>query len=229
MAAECIAAAILGIVFRRVRLWGRWVVSFAVVAIGVSVEAADAASNDAIDAGTTAWRIPANDGVNCLYLFLRLQGCSVSYDDILRQRARNIGELRDLARNYGLPAEVYRCGPANLSGEDFPVISHFDASGDAGAGEFVLVVGTGINRGKPKWLLVRGGSVVMEDWPDDDFRRAWSGCFLACERQSRWRSSLIGLGGGIFLVVGYAGWRWARRPCGARLAGTTGLPSGAMG
>ncbi|AGA28494.1 cysteine peptidase family C39 domain-containing protein [Singulisphaera acidiphila] len=132
-----------------------------------------------------AWRRPGCDGINSLYLFLRHHGVSVSYDELSEQlggcdRAANLRDLRDVARQYGLNAVVVQVDLRSLARGPLPGIALLDSSREKGS-YFVLVSGA-----SPSEVdYIDGGFVT---WNKDDvevFLRKWRGFILLVQDEHR--------------------------------------------
>lgn len=147
------------------------------------------------------WRTPQHDAVNCLYLLLRLSDRQIEYTDVKESLRASEGqvsfaELRDAAGSLGQATELYQCGPDDLAGDRLPVISLIENPTGRG-GVFVLLIGFDGSQ----WHYINGATATIEEMPIDDFRRHWSGCFLA--RRSGGNMWAMSIGGGMLVIVGY--------------------------
>lgn len=147
------------------------------------------------------WRLPANDGIHCLYLQLRTMGYTSSYDQFRQVIPANPGpqQIRDLA---GLAQQLsFGLVPVRLTLEELkslhtPVTGYFEREGPS-TGYFALIVrdmGSDV-------LVVDGGSVMPAPVPQDTFRRTWSGYALVPAQPDRRGTTLRTM-----LTVGLASW-----------------------
>jgi predicted double-glycine peptidase len=149
------------------------------------------------------WRRPGADGLNCLYLQLRLLGHGVDYrdlDKVVRPKSQptSLATLEAAAGRCGLPARVRRCTPGDVATLPLPVIAHLDDPG--GGGRFVLLFG----EGGGKYGVIDGATATIKEVPADEFRRAWSGHVLVPDTDTSpaWPWSLSA---GVLVLAVYAG------------------------
>ncbi len=159
------------------------------------------------------YRIPANDGVNSLYVFLGCHGCPAEYPDLLAQLSQSDGtgvsllKLRDVARAAGLETQVHKCRPNDLPSLPLPTLAYLDSPGGEAygpgvfAGGFVLILGT-IGQ---SFQVFRGADASLVLVSKDNFRRDWSGYVLVCtsDRDSACVSFILGA----VAVALYGAWR----------------------
>lgn len=158
--------------------------------------AARAGSGDAVKSGSRmeigsakdlkgAWRRPGCDGINSLYLLLKHHGVSVSHEELSERlggcdRAANLRDLRDVARQFGLNAVVVQGDLRSLARGPLPGIALLDSSREKGS-YFVLVCGA-----TPSEVdYIDGGFVT---WNKDDvevFLRKWRGFVLLVQDKHR--------------------------------------------
>lgn len=127
------------------------------------------------------WRGADRDGMNCLYLQLRLLGYRGSYGSYLDAIRQHL-PLRDFT---GLSAAARACGvsvaPARLTLQELqtarlPVICYIEQSDDR-HGQFVLWAGLADSSAREA-ALVLGGPTLLVREDMDVFRREWSGVAL---------------------------------------------------
>ncbi len=172
--------------------------------VKAQTDAATPSSNAAIQAVEGAWRSVHHDGINALYLLLKLNGSTVSYSELeqacrSRQSRLNLVDLRTIASRFGLKAVIRRSNPEDLARMQRPVLTLFEDS--VKGGRFVLLVGLG----KDGCTYIDGATVRIQKITRDDFRRYWASVVLeTTEDSSQWH---IALGVGIPILALY--W-WVR-------------------
>ncbi len=150
----------------------------AVLSVAQNIARAGSTSVAGQTSKTGLWRVPNNDGINCLYLQLRAMGYGGSYENFISRTAGLIGDdsatgLAEIARREGFNLVPVQLSMNELSHFGMPVICHIEDSGTE-RGMFCLFVGAG----NGSVDLVQGGSVSWTQLPRETFERAWSGCVL---------------------------------------------------
>jgi hypothetical protein len=185
------------------------------VAILCVVLAVGQASSQARESGTdpSRWRRPERDGVNCLFLQLRLLGYDGTYEQVVAavpggaERA-SLGALARAARRLGLELAPTKLTFAELSALRSPVVILFEES-EVGRGGFHLLVELTPSQAH----LVEGSLIARGEWmPIDRFRRGWTGFALVPVPRSPWWGLGLGtvLGAATAVSAGCA-WSGARR------------------
>jgi hypothetical protein len=163
------------------------------------------------------WRVTRNCGINCLYLYLKLNGIQADYDDLLRTipieaRGTRLVDLRKAAAARGAEVALMQSTPDELSKLPMPLIAHMERPEGEG-GHFVLILAVHATN-----VEVIDGSTAVRQWIKvDEFRRRWSGYLLGPRTDSNARgialASMIGFG----CVLGYVAVShpWRARACGA--------------
>lgn len=166
------------------------------------------------------WRVAEHDGLNCLYLLLRLADSRVEYGDLLALSANattrrlSLDHLQRAARELGMETAVTKRRPTYHTPAHLPLIAHIDGARPDG-GEFVLVVG----RSRSKLRIVRGGTMTLADVSMDEFLRDWSGFVLERAAGSLVRVAFAAAGAGFWLIGLYLSVRRARaRPLAGPIA-----------
>jgi ABC-type bacteriocin/lantibiotic exporter with double-glycine peptidase domain len=150
-------------------------------------------------------RTPRNDGLNCLYLILRLFEKPPRYEDLRAALApgpdgNNLAEIRTAARSAGLKTRVVKSTPDALRRGPFPMIAALDDPAE-NSGRFVLLVGLA----EDKCILIDGGYALLKQVTIDDFRRNWSGYVLVAEPGSR-ATAYVSVGVGVVALAAYGAW-----------------------
>jgi ABC-type bacteriocin/lantibiotic exporter with double-glycine peptidase domain len=156
------------------------------------------------DSLPSIWRRNDNEEVNCLYLFLRLNGHAIDYHTVLRQMS-TYGPLSGLqgivrgANTLGLNCQIIKCTPEDLKKLPLPVIGYFDHP-EATGSHIDLILGVTPDR----CSLCTGGHVMLNELSMDDFRRRWTGFVVTANPASGvWREYLAGILIGVSLA-----WMW---------------------
>ena len=151
------------------------------------------------------WRIPRNDGLNCLYLQLAILGHRVDFAQLERSVQPERGSvtlltLKQAAERHGISVRVRQRSPDDLKRLPMPVIALMEDPRRGGA--FVLVC----QLDEQHCRLITGSTATYSEMPIDDFRHAWSGFVLEpAPDGGSWLRALVG---GPVLIAGYCGWRW---------------------
>jgi hypothetical protein len=124
------------------------------------------------------------DGSNATWFFINLNARShVSLDDVRLNSPRSLGEIHRLATALGCPTDAVKLNYAELCAlHAQPVVLLRHAT--EGPGQFAIVLEA--HAGSVD--LLRTGSIEVEEFDEDDFRRIWTGHALisirpAIERQ----------------------------------------------
>jgi len=120
------------------------------------------------------WRTARNDGLNCLYLQLRLLGYEEPFEVYLREALRRKvpGDLKSLAsfaEQLGFKLQPARLTMRELERMKSPVTVHLEREHPAG-GYFVLVQ----QLAKHHVVVVDGPSATFRVFSRDLFRRQWT-------------------------------------------------------
>ena len=143
------------------------------------------------DVQTGIWRVPGNDAINSLYMFIRVRGFSKSYETFLSQVQRTrenptMRSLRDTSSDLGYPAEVVKASFDELLEPTFPTpaVLFFDRSGSE-FGKWHLL----LHANKQQVAILTGDTMVIDIIDVDRFRTDWSGYALV----SRARASAMSI------------------------------------
>lgn len=186
LVASALIVAFAGVTVRQMRTKRRGAAR-AELFVAVLIIATARVASGAPATSRSTWRVAERDGLNCLYLLLKTYSVGVRYTALEREVSGRtkprLGmlQLRDAAAAHGLETEIRRWTPAELSECAFPVVLHLDsdrAGQRLGDGEFVLWLGQGSFSGRATHTVLRGGSALLEQCPDELLRRCWSGYAL---------------------------------------------------
>lgn len=150
------------------------------------------------------WRLPENDGINCLYMQMRLLGYGGSYDELRSQALdagnfQTLGSLAMMAKRVGFHVASMKLTASGLISMTGPVIVHMEDEG-IGSGAFCLFQGgAGQSVG-----LIEGSSVRWIDVPRDRFNRAWTGYALVPKKTATGWLKLVRRWAAV-LLIGYVG------------------------
>jgi hypothetical protein len=198
---------------------GRFAAMFVFLVIGAASGAASAPSSDA-----SLWRSPARDGVNCLYLQLRLLGYTGTYEKVVEAVPGgadwpSLGALAQAARRLGFDLVPVKLNMTELSSLRSPVVILFEDA-ELGHGRFHLLLGF-----SPSTAHLVDGKLITRyeiDMPMDQFRRGWTGLALVSRSNASWQGRWIGvtIGGIVAGAIVWLACRYARRR--QRLANISG-------
>lgn len=148
------------------------------------------------------WRCPEYDGVNCLYLQLRLLGYTGTWEEVIAavpggaERA-SLSGLAKAARRLGFPLLPAKLNMAELSTLSSPTVILFEEK-EVGRGRFHLLVKLFPSQAH----LVDGGFITRgELMPIDRFRRGWTGFALVPRSASPVAGTLARLVLGVVTAV----------------------------
>lgn len=154
------------------------------------------------------------DGLNGLYLFLRLHGSQVGRPQVEkhlppRSSATSLEDLRVAAAVLGLPAVIYRCTPEKLATLPLPALVYIESDTSEGGGFSLLL---SVDDQQDTVTLLMAGTVVFARMTTDEFARSWSGfLMLPRARRSPTLFGPIGLAvGPLALLVGVFVWYHSR-------------------
>jgi hypothetical protein len=173
------------------------------------------------------WRCLGRDGVNCLYLQLRLLGYAGTYEEVVAAvpggpEQANLGGLAEAASRLGFALVPAKLTVAELASLGSPTVILFEET-DLGRGRFHLLVGLSSSQA----YLVDGGFIRHgEQMPIDRFRRGWTGFALVPRSASPWPGRVLGMAAGAVLA-GTAGWL-ARRAARTSQRLPSALPGGTL-
>lgn len=147
------------------------------------------------------WRLPENDGINCLYIQLRLLGYSGSYDTFLRQALdarsfQTMESLAILAKQAGFHLVPKKLTASELSNMACPVLVHIEDEG-IGSGSFCLF----LDSTERSALLINGSYVGLAEITLDRFKRAWTAYALVPQKTTDWLT--LARRGGALLLISY--------------------------
>jgi hypothetical protein len=132
--------------------------------------------------GTLAsWRLPCNDGINCLYIQLRLLGYSGDYEALWRQISggnplQTLESLALAAGQVGFKLRSRKLTFSELTSARKPMIVHMEEEGVASSGFSLFLFGT-----PQSVALIEGPSARYIETPVGHFGRAWTGYALVPE------------------------------------------------
>jgi hypothetical protein len=154
--------------------------------------------------GPAPWRRPERDGVNCLYLQLRLIGYTGRYQEVVTavpaaaERA-SLDGLARISRRLGFELVPAKLTVAELASLGSPTVILFDEPGLDG-GRFHLLLGLSRDHAD----LVDGTLITRRPLTIslDQFRRGWTGFALVARSRSPWPGRGLGASIGALAVAG---------------------------
>jgi len=173
------------------------------------------------------FRMPENDGANCLYLQLRLLGYTEHYERFSEElpaakESVNLATLTQVGRKLGFRMAPVKMNVTELVDAGAPVIVYFEKGG-IGRGQFHLFLG--IDQTDTQVALINGAYVKREWMSRDQFRRGWTGYGLIARPGIDWElwtrrgaTALVVFGAGVWLALRAGNWsrsamlRTRRRP-----------------
>lgn len=167
---------------------------------------ASTASIDGREISFKPWRSPANGGINVLYCYLRVNGISCEYSDLIKEQSseseakrHTVSTLAKIASSKGLPLRPFSLTMDELNSCAKPVIVHMDGeTPDAGA--FLLLINM-----NDEVYFINGPSATLQSMSRENFRRVWSGIALLPvpnrKRESFWGIAGVCIGVIIFLCT----------------------------
>jgi len=189
-----------------------WVGRFWTILVLLAIGQADGVAGE--PGGDFAhWRSPERDGVNCLYLQLRLLGYTGTYEEVVAAMPGgaawpSLGTIAQAAKRLGFGLVPVELTMAELASRNSPTIMLFEEA-ELGHGRFHLLLGFS----STKAVLVKGEFVTRFEMPIDQFRRGWTGFALVPPLRSPWPGRFLGVMLGA-MTAGTAVWcvrRSARR------------------
>ncbi len=136
--------------------------------------------------GSTIWRCPGNDAINCLYCYARINGASLTYNELLDAQkalgtnANTVRSLTVLSKKFGFPLRPVQQTPDELLSTVRPVIVYVDG-GVANTGAFFLLM----NGDKSSVDYLFGQTATNHGMSWEEFRHTWSGIALVPEAGRR--------------------------------------------
>ncbi len=132
----------------------------------------------------STWRQGGFDAVTSLYIFFRIEGIPVQYQDLatdnrLRRRC-SFANVLSVARELGANVSLRKCTITELQRMPLPLLLHLDSDRDSSGGEFVVL----INRSGESWISVRGSSGTIHTLKHDELFRHWSGYVMNTNRHT---------------------------------------------
>lgn len=174
----------------------------------------DAVSGTLNSSNSDFWRRAENDGLNCLYVRLRLLGYEQSYEQF-RELAGKPSEYQSMLSLSSLSGAIgFPCRPARLTAEELdaatlPLLVHEEPEG-IGSGRFSLLVA----RTSTSVTLIEGDSMSWNRMQRELFDRQWTGYALVTLTHSQWTTTARRVG--IFVAATYlVVFRLGRRKTGA--------------
>jgi hypothetical protein len=159
-----------------------------------------------------SWRCPQRDGVNCLYLQLRLLGYNGSYEAVVgavpgAPEQATLARLAQAARRLGFDLVPVKLTTAELFDLRFPTIILFEGLG-IDSGRFHLLLGSSASM----VYMVDGAHITRYRllMSKDQFLRGWTGFALVPGPPNPWPGRAVGIAGGAVMVAGIY-WLVARR------------------
>ncbi len=149
-------------------------------------------------------------GARALYLWLRLLGCDVSYNEIEKripvgERGSSLAQLALEARQWTDTACVVKVQPSELDHIPLPAIAHGQLSGQGeGPGHYVVVV----NVSTKAVVFIDGGRGLTQEVGRSDFEAFWSGYVLTRGDGLRTRHRYLAVAA--MTLVGFCGVRILR-------------------
>lgn len=177
--------------FRECRCWLLFFALVAIIGCQYSTAAGKSGGDQPLrapDQGPQAefWRLPENDGINCLYLQLRLLGYDGSYQTFRRQTSdagnfQTLNSLASLARRLGFQLLLRKLTASEFASIRGPVLVHMEHGGISSGAFSLFLYGDGRSV-----VLVRGLSMRRRQMPSDSFERAWTGYALVPRQTRNW-------------------------------------------
>lgn len=139
--------------------------------------------------GMAVWRRPENDGLNSLFLQLRLIGHEIQYAELAKLASRHGGaaslaELSKIAADVGVCAKPVQLTYKQLKESRYPAIVFIEPYG-MGSGTFALPLECDLDHVD----YIDGASMRWVRASADEFRRAWTGFALGVtDPISQWSS-----------------------------------------
>jgi len=167
---------------------------------------------DAGQSPSEPWRVANRCGINSAYVFLKLLGRSVSYEEVeqalpVRKSGQSVTEMKGFLRSKGIPAEAVKVTPEKLRECPLPAIALLEADRDQG-GHFVVILEV---RPDTLWM-VDGTSGAVDYMPSTDFFKQWHGYLLINASRPTWLTGLYAVTMAIGVVtVAYGGWSYVAR------------------
>ncbi len=124
------------------------------------------------------WRKPEHDGLNCIYIMMRMRGYAISYVDAWRavrpdRCPTSLINLRDATRQLGLWTMLYTASPRDLRDCRLPAVVHLEAP-HLNTRNFALL----LRYGESIVDMIIGATATLDTMPTEIFRRRWSGFIL---------------------------------------------------
>jgi hypothetical protein len=160
------------------------------------------------------WRIENRCGINSLYVFIRLLGQPVSYDEILRdvpvrEFGTSMAELKSFLSARKIACAIVRCTPDNLHRQPLPAIAYISVGGEE-QGHFVVVCA--VNGKTLRLVDGTAGAVYTEAM--ESFVKHWDGHLLVPVEEPRLASLLwaaVSISGIVLVAQSIVGALLARR------------------
>lgn len=155
------------------------------------------AGNDA------SWRCSENGGINALYCYLRTNGVSCAYSDLLcaqsksREPDYSAATLARIGTENGIPLRMVSLNMRELASCPMPLLVHVDGETPE-MGAFILM----LTITDKSIYYVNGPTATIRSIDIENFRRVWSGIALLpiSGWQTNYMAFLIGSGMAILLI-----------------------------
>jgi len=139
-----------------------------------SIARADSSPRSIVDNNLSLWRKPTNDGINCLYMQLRLLGYRGDYYTFREEASdgaefQSLASLARLAKRFGYDLEPRQLTTSELAQLGRPVLVHIENDGIE-AGTFCLVY----HLNNQSVGVIDGSTVRWMVMSSDSFGRVWS-------------------------------------------------------
>jgi hypothetical protein len=127
------------------------------------------------------WRVAYRCGPNALYVYLRLRGHAVAYDDVLNslpigEYGTTLADLQRVAGEHGVRSAVIRATPETLASL-LPAVVHTEEKSRV-TGHYSVVVGMS----KDEVVMIDGTTASTTVVPLSEFTKDWSGYALVPDR-----------------------------------------------
>jgi hypothetical protein len=164
------------------------------------------------------WQAGPRCGANCAFALLRMQGKSVTIDEVAARvttsgLGASLAELQDCLAHFGLHVKTVQATPGYLRKAALPCIAHLDFDDRPDSGHYLVICERDRNADNQFTVLDgTSGSVYYLD--GGEFERSWSGYLIVLEPSwfesvLQWTFYLIVAGNVAW--AGYLGGRWLVR------------------
>ncbi len=138
--------------------------------------------------GEDWYRTPEYDGMNCLYLQLRLLGCPLDYETYRKTHHNpptsvSLNSLANIADQFGVSLVPVKLTYLQLWQCEQPIIVYVEEE-ELGHGRFMLFLSANLDQEHVE--VIDGASIVHRRMTIDQFRRHWTGYALVPQQAKRW-------------------------------------------